>query len=279
MVTRRDMIGLAVAGLAGTALESQGAITRSALALRGAMMGGGKKKSYSASDYLLPSAFCILDAIENMGPLEHSNSCNRWYDFATSSAETNITIGGTYTWDDSSFTPLVAWSGANMFRFRQDIENGDSRLVNGYTQETVVAFDKSPLDSMTSTWRSISLGLVSNSNRSVEIENLRGGTNRIVAKSNEANFYNTAPEADVYANSVHTFSVIATTSSYRLFIDGEQVWSIEGSYTFNPISNKLGNYAPLSLGSKFSSIRLYSSALSAYDIKRNFEIDKARFNI
>lgn len=42
MVTRRDMIGLAAAGLAGTALESSGAITRSALALRGAMMGGGK---------------------------------------------------------------------------------------------------------------------------------------------------------------------------------------------------------------------------------------------
>lgn len=38
MVTRRDMISLAVAGLAGTALESSGAITRSALALRGAMM-------------------------------------------------------------------------------------------------------------------------------------------------------------------------------------------------------------------------------------------------
>lgn len=279
MVTRRDMIGLAAAGLACNALDSSGAITRSALALRGAMMGWGKKKSYSASDYLLPSAFCILDAIENMGPLEHSNSCNRWYDFATSSAETNSTIGGTYTWDDKSFIPSAYWAAANMFRFRQDIINGDSRFADGYTHETVVAFDKSPLDSQTSTWRSISLGLLSNSNGPTYIENLRGGTNRIVAKTNDAVFYNTAPEADVYANSVHTFSAVTTTSSYRLFIDGEQVWSIEGSYTFNPIANKLGNYAALSLGSKFSSIRLYSSALSADDIKRNFEIDKARFNI
>lgn len=53
MVTRRDMISLAVAGLAGTALESSGAITRSALALRGAMMGGRKKLPYDAEvEYL-----------------------------------------------------------------------------------------------------------------------------------------------------------------------------------------------------------------------------------
>lgn len=50
MVTRRDLIGLAAAGLAGTALESQGVITRSALALRGAMMGGGKSDPYKDLD-------------------------------------------------------------------------------------------------------------------------------------------------------------------------------------------------------------------------------------
>lgn len=266
--------------LAGAgAVASSVAIGRGIGDFAGKLFYISKDAKKTAADYILPSAFCILDAIENMGPLEHSNSCNRWYDFATSSAETNTTIGGTYAWDDSSFTPLVAWSGGNIFRFRQDIINGDSRFADGYTHETVVAFDKSPLDSKTSTCRSISLGLSSNSNDPTYIENLRGGTNRIVAKTNDANFYNTAPEADVYANSIHTFSVVATTSSYRVFIDGEQVWSIEGSYTFNPISNKLGNYASLSLGSKFSSIRLYSSALSADDIKRNFAIDKERFGL
>lgn len=268
------MLTLGIVGGMGASYDANALIGS-----RVTMMAGGSKRTFTAADYILPSAFCILDAIENMGPLEHSNSCNRWYDFATSSAETNTTIGGTYTWDDKSFIPSAYWTAGNMFRFRQDIINGDSRFADGYTIESVVAFDKSHLDSQTGTWRSISLGLVSNSNSSVYVENLRGVTNKIVVKNNDTSIYNTSPEAETYANSVHTFSVIATTSSYRLFIDGEQVWSIEGLYTFAPISNKLGNYASLSLGSKFSSIRLYSSALSADDIKRNFEIDKVRFGL
>lgn len=46
LYTRRDLAKLLSIGLAGTALESQGAITRSALALRGAMIGGGRKLPY-----------------------------------------------------------------------------------------------------------------------------------------------------------------------------------------------------------------------------------------
>lgn len=44
LYTRRDLAKLLSIGIAGTALESSGAITRSALALRGAMMGVGKMR-------------------------------------------------------------------------------------------------------------------------------------------------------------------------------------------------------------------------------------------
>lgn len=74
MVTRRDIIKLTTAGLAGTVLESQGVITRSALAIRGAMMSGGKKLPYDAEVEWLGEG-PIGSYIDTLIPVDKSLSC------------------------------------------------------------------------------------------------------------------------------------------------------------------------------------------------------------
>lgn len=114
MVTRRDMIKLATAGLAGTALDSQCAITRSALALRGAMMGGGKKGP-TARDYVQDGLVAMWDGIENAGWGVHDNSATIWQDLLRPIG-TGIPTNSTMTFADDGLSVTVdkgVWFGGN----------------------------------------------------------------------------------------------------------------------------------------------------------------------
>lgn len=76
LYTRRDLAKLLSIGIVGNALESQGVITRSALALRGAMMAGGKKLPYDAEVEWIDNQD-IAGSFIDLGVKAYSNC--EWY--------------------------------------------------------------------------------------------------------------------------------------------------------------------------------------------------------
>lgn len=256
MVTRRDMIGLAAAGLAGTALESSGAITRSAQALRGAMMGGAKKWQ---NPYIADGLVAMWDGEWNAGGGVHDASSTVWKDLSESAFD--IDLNGGFLWGNDYIECL----GTMLVGSRSVTPE---ELPEFRTAEAVIynATDKSGV-------------IVSfNGDESIARFYTLAGSQLCCTRYSSVQSYETKDAVSFVFGGGNT--IIATS----IHVNGESTQRIVAS------GSLAGTRGLITLGAqstvnnilwhgKIFNMRFYNRALSSEEIAANYAVDAARFNI
>lgn len=268
MVTRRDMISLAVAGLAGTALESSGAITRSSLALRGAMMGGGKKKWHNP--YVTDGLVAMWDGEWNAGCGVHDSSAEKWTNLVGVVALEQSYGGEKPIWTSTSLNldgvmrtlscpnPMLELSKCTM-EVCLNPSNKDGWYVtlrgsgSGSYLQIITYNGSSQINFNSAYFSDIVFAGKSTLSYSFEVSNAEG-------KTEQSSFVN----GNLFGN--RKFEV-----SNRLLISGasQEILSVGSAKPFNN----------LPATGDIMCIRIYNRALTAEEIAANYAVDAARFNI
>ena len=246
--------------------------------LRNALMAG--KRTPTAKDYVQSGLVFQLDGIENAGYGVHTDLISDgWKDLTGRAPNVDITSNE------------VAWS--------------SNALVRVGTGGKTVAYPNidltDPLSERTFEYVISAVGLPAKPTTTYYFSNMNsnGGNNRILWKMPGPKLYNTlrsgAGDFQSHADATTltqatTITMVGTGEYYsadrnwaRYYTNGEYVTS--SAFGGNPITSpSLSMFQdvrlwPESNTIRFHAIRLYSRALTADEIARNYAIDKARFNL
>lgn len=256
--------------------------------MRNAMLSGGKRTP-TAKDYVQNGLVAMWDGIENAGWGTHDANAMTWKDLIGGFDAVKV---GSPTWSDNSGNT----NGAN-----------NTFLATIPTQSTFINAAKSGFVaieiclSTSATWGSRCPFSIEDSNGSSSVYRLV----QIFMQASKQ--YLPAPyniNGTRFIGAGPVFDDPSGTISCSFGPDGERVYATpsrngtigtEGSQrigqvqTFNPgtldqigVNNwyvRIGRTHNNSMSSAFHSIRLYSRALTADEIARNYNIDKARFHL
>lgn len=244
------------------------------------------KQGKTARDYVQNGLFRQVDAIENLGYGQHTDTPTAWHDLIKND---NWNIygasyrDGMFIKDDATTLPIqVALSQAEVDAFR--LSSGTIEIVVVPTSNYNPSVSHSCF--MCVGWGG-SLGIFQSAATVVGL----GDGNSVL------NAYK-IPNFNFSTNSSPTvFSVVADTSGTRIYVNGIESASFTGktsadaapSYaTWNASIGVLGSgrrqstapqYSLPAVGLGAKEFRLYSRALTADEIAANYAVDKARFNL
>ena len=239
--------------------------------LRNALMAG--KRTPTAKDYVQDGLVAMWDGIENAGWGVHDASATGWLDLTGN--EGLVTAIGTPTWTDNAFDGARDTSTAVATYFASNSNNlGDMVQTGIYSIEIVVTSD---------TKQESNGGLFS----------IGGSQSRqfwIWEANNVRDFFIDAIQSaqgpwgrpsDNARNKSYVYQFILNGTEGYFYTNG----SLLQSRAYNTKQMQSNGFMIARIPtynttrSKIHSIRLYSRALPADEIARNYAIDKVRFNL
>ena len=227
--------------------------------LRNALMAGKRKPT--AKDYVQDGLVAMWDGIENAGWGVHNPSATTWKDLINSR---DLSVSDQATWENDGLAITQRITGGIAY---SSLYFSDSDIVS-----IEVGFDLSS-DSSNGQGRAL---FCNSNNRSVMGNGLDGIRSRGAQSVWSARDLNGKFTASViYASSA---------SGDAIYCDGVSKSTNEAAGNWNNslyirIGSKSLNNKSISIIGKCYFVRLYSRALTADEIARNYAIDKERFNL
>jgi hypothetical protein len=198
----------------------------------------------------------------------YSGTGNTWYDLSGNGLNGTLTNGPTFTGIGS--TSSISFDGTNDY-----IDCGYSSLINNVTQMTIECWYKSASINVEGMLFSTYTNSPSNLGYHFEIYQ-----SKIMLQVYPSGTY-TQSSTTLSNNTWYQLIVTYNSGTITYYVNGISAGS--ASYTFNPSTANLllGKWPTNSyyLNGQLANVRFYNRALSAYEIKQNFDFYRTRYNI
>jgi hypothetical protein len=193
---------------------------------------------------------------------------NTWYDLSGNSLNGTLTNGPTFS--GIGATSSISFDGTNDY-----IDCGYSSLINNVTQMTIECWYKSASINVEGMLFSTYTNSPSNLGYHFEIFQ-----SKIMLQVWPSGSY-TQSSTTLSNNTWYQLIVTYNSGTITYYVNGVSAGS--ASYTFNPSTANLflGKWPTNSyyLNGQLANVRFYNRALSAYEVKQNFDFYRTRYNI
>lgn len=240
-------------------------------ALRGAMMGGGKKGP-TARDYVQDGLIAMWDGIENAGWGVCDNSAQYWTDLVRPSFTERFNLSASDIWMNdglSTKSSHIIGGGGNSYYF---YDYGNPATPEDWQFEIALSIGEvKQAGGVIINWRRSTTGPLTISTAWTYLR-FTGGSNGIYGSDNAS-----------YSIADRLGDSFAATFSMKY---GDKNLYCDGSLARTDFTKQLGDSLahPFEIGNGgqdmvIKCIRIYNRSLTSAEISANYAVDKARFNI
>jgi hypothetical protein len=239
--------------------------------LRNALMAG--KRTPTAKDYMQDELVVMWDGIENAGWGVHSDSIVRWEDNVSNQVATIPTNSDVYTWEPDGLKRVGTKGMTFSTSYIKQTNNSDAYTLEFVFWAPNATRGNSTKGFLVSSNNQVRLTFQSNDTLNIIIDSASYPSTGLTAPILQPHYYawiktstpnGTKYNAAVYVDAISKGSSVVAGTSFT-----------SGGITIFRANNDWESETTM----KMYALRIYSRALTADEIARNYAIDKARFNL